>query len=338
MTGATPGTARPTFSCVLPPSLALPTYARAAESLGYERVWLFDSPPIYGDIWVSIARAAEVTERIGFGTGVAVPRLRHVMTTASAIATIEELAPGRLVAAFGTGFTASRAIGQKPMRWADVATYVTQLRGLLDGQVVEVDGAACQMIHSPGFAPPRPIRTPLLLAPIGPKGEAVARSFDDGVVVASELAAGPEPRWRFYALLVSGTVLGPGDDHTTPRVRAALGPGWTTRYHAMWATRPDLLEGMAGAREWVAALEALPESERHLAAHEGHLVAVTERDQPLLDLAGPELLDFGWTGPPDAIARRMDAAGAAGVREVIFGPAGPAIIDELEAFASAATG
>ncbi len=330
--------ARPLVSCVLPPSWELPEYAWIAESLGYERMWVFDSPALYGDIWLAIGRAAEVTERIGFGTGVAVPWLRHVMVTASAIASIEELAPGRLVTAFGTGFTASIALGKKPMRWADLSLYVTQLRGLLGGEVVNVDGVACQMIHSPGFAPPRPITTPLLLAPIGPKGFEHAREVGDGVVVASEPPGGRDPRWGICAMLIAGTVLDPGEDHTTPRVRDALGAHFATGYHAAWEWAPESVDDKPGGKEWRARVEERPPGERHLAVHEGHLVAVTERDQPVVDLAGPEILSIGWTGPASSIPERLERAAAGGVLEVMYNPAGSDIPRELEAFAAAAQG
>jgi len=330
--------ARPLISCVLPPSRELPEYAQLAESLGYERMWVFDSPALYGDIWLAIGRAAEATERIGLGTGVAVPWLRHVMVTASAIASVEELAPGRLAVAFGTGFTASIALGQKPMRWADLARYVTQLRALLAGEVVEVDGAACQMIHSPGFAPPRPITTPLLLAPIGPKGFEYARELGDGVVVASEPPGGRDPRWDYCAMLIAGTVLDPGEDHTTPRVREALGAHFATGYHAAWEWAPETVDAMPGGAQWRARVEERPPGERHLAVHEGHLVAVTERDRPVVDLAGPEILGTGWTGPASSIPGRMEHAAAGGVLEVMYNPAGPDIARELEAFAAAAQG
>ena len=35
-----------------------------AESLGYERAWLYDSPALYPDVWVTLARVAERTERM----------------------------------------------------------------------------------------------------------------------------------------------------------------------------------------------------------------------------------------------------------------------------------
>ena len=88
---------RPSYSVALPPSKEVTAYARAAAELGYARVWVFDSPSLYGDVWVALARIAEAVPGIGLATGVAVPSLRHPMVTASAIATIEDLSPGEVV-------------------------------------------------------------------------------------------------------------------------------------------------------------------------------------------------------------------------------------------------
>ena len=93
-------------SCAFPPSPNVVAHAQLAESLGYERVWLYDSPALYPDVWVSLALVAEHTTRIGIGPGVLVPNLRHPVTQAAAIATVDALAPGRLAVAIGTGFTA----------------------------------------------------------------------------------------------------------------------------------------------------------------------------------------------------------------------------------------
>jgi 5,10-methylenetetrahydromethanopterin reductase len=321
------------LSCALPPSRDVPDYARLAEDLGYERLWLYDSPALYGDLWVTLARAAECTTTLGLGTGVAVPSLRHVMVTASAIATIEELAPARLIAAFGTGFTARKAMGQKPMTWNALVTYVTQLRGLLRGDVVEVDGAACQMLHSPAFGPPRPIDVPLFFAPIGPKGFALSRQHADGVLVTGPP---PEGGWSTCAMLVSGTVLDDGEDHTSQRVRDAAGPWFVTGYHAMWEWDPAILDAMPGGPEWRTRVEAeRPAAEQHLAVHEGHVVTVTDRDRPLLDASGEGLLASGWTGDRASIAARLEQAAAGGVTDVLYTPAGPDIPRELTAFAEA---
>jgi 5,10-methylenetetrahydromethanopterin reductase len=304
---------RPSLACAFPPSRQLPRYARLAEDLGYERLWLYDSPALYGDIWMAMVRVAEATNAIGLGTGVAVPSLRHVMVSASAISTIEELAPSRLVVAFGTGFTARQAMGQSPMRWADLASYVTKLRALLNGQVVEVDGAQCQMIQSPGFGSPRPINVPLLVAPMGPKGFGVAQEVADGVVLATEPVTPIDERWPIRALLVTGTILQPGEDSTSLRVRNALGPVFTTNYHAVWQWGGEAVDQMRGGAEWRARIEAERSGpERHLAVHEGHLVTVTDRDAPTLDAAGPGLLHTGWTSDARGFRDRMDHAGFIG--------------------------
>jgi 5,10-methylenetetrahydromethanopterin reductase len=325
---------RPLLSCGFPPSRAITEYAREAEALGYARVWLYDSPALYGDVWVAVARVAEATNELGVGTAVVVPSLRHVMVTAAAIATIEDLAPGRLVCAFGTGFTARNAMGKRAMKWSDLADYVMTLRALLRGDTVDVDGAACQMIHPPGFAPPRPIAVPLLVAPMGPKGFAVARDVADGVVVMGRPPEGP---WATCVQLVSGTVLEPGEDEHSARVRAAVGPWFVTGVHADWEWNRDALAARPGGDAWRAAIDAeRPEHERHLSVHDGHVVTVTARDQGLVDAAGPAILKTGWTGTPDAIAARLERAAEAGVTEVAYTPAGPDIARELAAFAAVA--
>jgi 5,10-methylenetetrahydromethanopterin reductase len=329
----------PRLSVGLPPSRRLVEYARVAEELGYARLWAYDSPALYGDVWVALARVAEATERLGLGTAVAVPSLRHPMVTASAIATIEELAPGRLVAAFGTGFTARKAMGQKAMRWDDLATYVRQLRALLAGDVVDVDGQPCQMLHPAGWGPPRPITTPLWVAPSGPKGFAVARDLHaDGVMLST--TPGPDDgAWPAAAMIVSGTVVRPGEDHTSARLVEAVGPWFATSFHAIWEFRPDALDVVPGGAVWRDAMRAArPERERHLAVHDGHVVIVTDRDRAAVAAAGPAILASGWTGTADAVRARFEAAADAGVGEIVYTPAGPDIADELDAFRAAVRG
>ena len=57
-----------TLSCAFATSMATPDHVVIAESLGYERAWLYDSPALYPDVWVQLARAAERTSTIGLGT------------------------------------------------------------------------------------------------------------------------------------------------------------------------------------------------------------------------------------------------------------------------------
>ena len=266
----------------------------------------------------------------------AVGFLRHVMVTASAIATIEELAPGRLTFAVGTGFTGARAMGQKAMKWADLAAYVTQLRGLLHGDAVEVDGARCRMIHSPGYAPPRPIDVPLLLAPMGPKGFAYAREVADGVIVAFPPGS---DEWDPCALLCSGTVLEPGEDHTSPRVLDALNPSYATQVHGRWEFSRETVTEIPGGADWLADLDANYDERDHpWVVHEGHMIAVSDRDRVIVAQAGPAILQSGWTGDAASVRERARAVRAGGITELVFGPTGNDVSRELASFAAAVRG
>src|SRR5215813_14045811 len=83
------------LSCGIVPGPKAPEIAALAEQLGYHRAWFYDSPALYGDVWIAIARALDRTERIGVGTAVLVPSLRHVVATAAAIGSIEAQAASR---------------------------------------------------------------------------------------------------------------------------------------------------------------------------------------------------------------------------------------------------
>ncbi len=61
------------LSCGLPPGPDFSDLAVAAETLGYSRVWIFGSAPLWEDPFVHLALAAERTSRIGLGTAVLDP-------------------------------------------------------------------------------------------------------------------------------------------------------------------------------------------------------------------------------------------------------------------------
>lgn len=320
------------ISCAFPPGPDVVQYAVLAEELGYERCWLFDSPALYPDVWMTLARVAAHTRRIGLGPGVLIPSLRHVATQASAIATLEMLAPGRTVVAVGTGFTGRLAMGQPALRWSAVEPYVRQLRSLLRGEAAEADGAPVRMLHPHGYAPSFPIQVPILVAANAPKGIAVARALGDGIVCAGQ----PHPGFDWCVLLLFGTVLDGGESASDPRPLAAAGPCLTAIYHRAYASGgAAAVDHLPGGAEWRKRLEAVPERERHLALHEGHLVEVTERDRMLLN--GDILRAMTFTGPADELRERLRALAEAGATEIMYAPMGPDVPRELRAFAALPT-
>ena len=215
--------------------------------------------------------------------------------------------------------------------------YVRVLRALLRGEESQWAGATIQMLHTPGFGASRPLDVPILIAADGPKGTAVAKELADGVFSAytPHREAPSFTPWR--ALLNAGTVFGDGEDLTSPRVIAALGPLAALIYHATYERgSTEAVDSLPGGRAWRESIEEVPEASRHLAVHAGHLVEPNERDRghahDLMQLASRMSL----TGSAEQVAAKLGALASAGVTEVAYQPAGPDIPRELRALASAA--
>jgi 5,10-methylenetetrahydromethanopterin reductase len=324
------------ISCAFATSSDTPNHVQLAETLGYRRAWLYDSPAICSDVWITLARSAERTSRIGLGPGVLIPSLRHPMTNAAAIAELAQLAPGRVAVAVGSGFTGRFTLGKRPLPWREVADYVRCLKALLAGETTQWDGAAIRMMLLPGFGAQRPIEVPILIGADGPKGLAVAAELGDGVFssVIPQPDAVHVADWR--ALLAFGTVLDDGEELSSPRVVDAVAPSVAVMYHAAYERGgAALVDGLPGGRGWREAIEAVPETERHLAIHEGHLVKANRRDEPYVADLIPLASATGLTGTAEQISQRIAEFSAAGVTEIVYQPAGSDIERELRAFASA---
>ena len=313
------------ISCAFAPCADTPEHVRVAEQLGYERAWVYDSPALYHDVFMALARSADRTATIGLGTGVMIPSLRHPMDAAASIASLVELAPDRVAIGIGTGFTGRAALGQPALRWRFVEDWVCTVQALLRGEQAEWEGATIQMMHPAGFAPPRPMAVPWIIAAEGPRGAEVAARLGDGIFsMASKDGMSP------HVSLVYGTVLDEGETPASPRVLAAAGPAAAVVLHGSYEAGARLVE------PWCEQMDAVPASVRHLAVHAGHLVELTEQDRPYVT---PELLTaFTCTGSPSEVRARIEAKRAEGVTEVAFQPAGPDIPRELESFHAAVRG
>jgi 5,10-methylenetetrahydromethanopterin reductase len=324
-------------SCAFATSLSTPEHIVLAEELGYRRAWCYDSPAIYPDVWMVLALAAEKTSTIGLGPAVLVPSLRHPMVNAAAIATLCAQAPGRVAVAIGSGYTGRMTLGQRPMRWSDVAVYVRVVRALLRGEDAEWDGGVLRMMHPEGFGAARPVDVPFLIGADGPKGLAVAAELGEGVFSAMvpQPDAAASHAWR--ALLTFGTVLDEGEDPGSARVVEAGGAALAAAFHGTYERGgAAAVEGFPGGAAWRAAIEAVPPAERHLAVHEGHLVAPNDRDRLALAESAGLIPAITFTGPAAELRQRLDALEEAGVTEIAYQPAGPDIRRELTAFAAMA--
>ncbi|HEX7426359.1 MAG TPA: LLM class flavin-dependent oxidoreductase [Mycobacterium sp.] len=317
------------LSCGLPPGSEFSDLAVLAESLGYSRVWIFDSAPLWEDPFVHLALAAERTSRIALGTAVLIPHERSEMAMASAIATIARLSGGRFRACFGTGATARRTMGHRPLTLRFLKSYVTAVRALLAGETTMIDGQPVRMLHADDMAAPRPVDVEIWLSVFGPRGIELATEIADGIIGLPMEHALP------IATLMPGTVLEPGEARDSQRAREAAGPWQVVTYHEAYAIAgPAAVDAMPGGRAWRDALETLaPEGERHLFTHQGHVTHLTERDHQLLDHADDGLATIAEAGE---IASRIAGLSERGVREVILTPSGKDVARELEAFYAAA--
>ncbi|HET7340271.1 MAG TPA: LLM class flavin-dependent oxidoreductase [Methylomirabilota bacterium] len=147
-----------------------------AEALGWDAALQPDSQLRRRDTYVLLAAAARATRRITLGPLLANPINRHPTVTAGSIATIDELAPGRVILGWGVGDTAVRLAGLRPARVKELEASTRLMRALLDGGEVEVGAARpARLPHH------RPV--PIWIAAGGPRTLRMAGGVADGVFV-----------------------------------------------------------------------------------------------------------------------------------------------------------
>ena len=110
---------------------------KRAEELGFTHAWFYDTQLLNADVFVAMAAAAMQTSRIRLCTGVLIPSNRIAPVAASALASLNALAPGRVHFGVGTGFTARRTMGLRAITLARLGEYVRVVRGLLKGETIE---------------------------------------------------------------------------------------------------------------------------------------------------------------------------------------------------------
>jgi len=322
------------ISAAFPPVPETPDHIVLAEELGYETAWVYDTPALQLDVWMILALAAVRTERIRLGPGVLIPSLRHPMTTASAIATLVGLVgPERVIIGAGTGFTGRRAMGQKPLRWAEFPQMVADSQALLRGEIVEVDGRAARMLHWPGQAVERPIEVPWIVAVNGPRGLAAAAEMGCGIFTSRPRPDADYTGIDDVILLGFGTILDDEETIESSRVLDTAGPGVSVAYHAFLEQRDARLSTLPNADRFAEVTGDRDPDTLHLSLHEGHLTRLNAIDRQVLT---PESLRIApFVCHASEVPERIERLAAAGITEVAFQPMGN-IERELHAFAAAA--
>jgi len=291
-----------------------------AERLGYDTAWITDSHLICRELWVTLAACATATSRIRLGPGVTVPHSRHVSVTASAIATLHDLAPGRVVIGVGTGGSSAQTMGLSLAQVGKAATLertAVALRRLLQGQTARFEtGIEGRLAW---LDAPRAI--PIYLAGSGPRMLETAGRLGDGAivyatvspdvlkvalerVVAGARAAGRAPGdldIALWAPMSIGRDRERARDHARGRVASAC-------RHPLPVRLSD--EDEAAMRRVRESYDAY----QHATAAARHRTLVTDRLVDLMALAGT---------PDDVAAQVGRLRGVAGLARVIAFPQAP---------------
>lgn len=107
--------------------------ARLAERLEYDVFWVTDSHLVGREAMVVLGALAASTQRINLGPGVSHLAGRHPSVIASAMATLDDLAPGRIRLGFGVGDSGPLNLGVPRTSLRELEQAVVDIRTLLQG-------------------------------------------------------------------------------------------------------------------------------------------------------------------------------------------------------------
>jgi 5,10-methylenetetrahydromethanopterin reductase len=291
-----------------------------AEALGFDTAWITDTHLVCRELWVTLTACATATSRIRLGPGITVPHTRHISVTASAIATLHELAPGRLVLGVGTGGSASETMGLSVAKTARVATLefmAHALKHLLRGESIRLDtGTDARLAWLP-----QPVDIPLYLAGSGPRMLDAAGRLGDGAIMYSGVApwlleaalacvragaqaAGRAPADVDIAIWAPTSIAADralARDHVRGRVASALRHAFPVK----WSPEDQAV---------IDQVRAAYDSYQHATAASKHRLLITDRFVDLMALAGT---------PDDVREQVQRVATVGGVNRIILLPQVP---------------
>ncbi len=164
--------------------------AQLADESGMESIWMSDHLCFRDSLTTSMALLAS-TKRIKVAPAPMSPYSRHPIISAMSLATMEELAPGRVIASPGTGNAAAlkEAGIESPRPLKTMREYVEILRRFLSGETVNFHGEMFQINGSKmGFVPSRPIK--MYVTAVRPKMLQLGGEIGNGVLLSAGCAPG----------------------------------------------------------------------------------------------------------------------------------------------------
>jgi 5,10-methylenetetrahydromethanopterin reductase len=188
------------------PVRELPDFARRAEALGLDELWMAEDCFLHSGP-AAAAAALAVTERLSVGIGLLPVSVRNPAIAAMELATLANLYPGRTRVAFGHGVEAwMRQIGARPEnRVVALEEVVGTVGSLLRGEKVSFEGRTVSIDAVALESPPAPPPT-LLIGTTGQRGVEVAARVADGVLLPEGASEGAVA-WAREALGADGRVV-----------------------------------------------------------------------------------------------------------------------------------
>ena len=317
--------------------------AARAEDLGFASFWVYDTPMVNGDPFISLALCAKATSVIKLGIGVTSPALRSVPAAAAAVSSLNAIAPGRVICGVGTGNTARRTLGMLPTTMTQLEAFTRALQDLTAGRETEyTEGARTRDIRflhvgQPYVNTEDPVE--FVVAAFGLKAAAVAGRrgaglISFGLLVPEVWAAFQETRRQAAReagqavdvdsyVMTSLHVLAEGEDRYGDRAKDAMGHV-AMALLTFAADNPSFGESLEPAE--ADAVQRLLRRrgttatavDRHRTLYRNYLGRIDADDR---DLVVPSLVDkLGLIGTADELSQRIAALETAGIDEIVIQP------------------
>lgn len=168
---------------------------RTVETRGFETLWVADSSLHARSAYCYLTLAAVHSTDLRLGTGITQPVTRHPAIVANAIATLDEIAGGRVNLGFGSGDRPLLELGLRSARVDDVRGSVDLIRRLLAGETTTMRSRLFE-VEDAELVGRAAREVPVYLAASGPRTLALAGEIADGVLVQ----VGTDPRCISHAL------------------------------------------------------------------------------------------------------------------------------------------